>query len=364
MTGTSLDGLDVALARITGHGLQMAAQCVGTISEPLGPVRDALLHLASGHGAPPIEYMRAGRRLGQRHADAVEQLCKHYLPQDARLDFIIAHGQTIGHAPDEHLSWQLLDPWPMVKRLDAAVCYDLRQADLIAGGQGAPITPIADWVLFRHQEKHRRIVNLGGVCNVTELPPRCQPHQVTGEDIGPCNLYIDTVVRMFFPDERCDRDGHLSAQGRCVSTMYHGMLDADFFRRPRPRSTGREDFNRPWVEHMVKRCEVTGVDAVASAVEAVGRLIVETTERRPCPVQLVLAGGGAKNPNLVQVIRTRSSGCFDVIQSDELGIACAGREALAFAVLGALSQDAIPITLTQVTGAAGSQIAGVWAYPS
>ena len=178
MTGTSLDGLDVALAEVRGRGVDLEAKLLGTIGRPLDDVRGPLLDLARGAAAPPINYLRAGRRLGELHADAIAALCARDLAHGATLDFVTAHGQTIWHAPDERLSWQLLDPWPIVRRLGVPVCHDLRQADLIAGGQGAPITPVADAILYRDAGT-ATIVNLGGICNVTELDPAA-PRGVRG----------------------------------------------------------------------------------------------------------------------------------------------------------------------------------------
>ena len=356
MTGTSLDGLDVVLARVKGSGLQIKAECMGAVHEPLGELADVLQPLATGQPAAAIDYLRGARQLGRLHAEVIDRLCS-----GRQLDLVVAHGQTIRHAPDEQLSFQLLDPWPIVRRLNVPVCYDLRQADLIAGGQGAPITPLADWVLYRRADRHRRIVNLGGICNVTDLPAHCLPADVTGQDIGPCNLLIDAVVRRFFPDERFDRDGAISSQGRAGDGLYELMLQSAFFARARPRTTGREDFDRQWVNDLLERCDVTGADAVASAVYAVGRLVLVAAP--PNDGDLVLAGGGSKNPTLVETIRAHAPDSCHVVLSDHLGIACEAREALCLAVLGALSQDGVPVTLGQVTGAKEPGVAGAWIYP-
>ena len=364
MTGTSLDGIDAALVEVTGAGLDMTARFAGMVHKPFGGLRDHLLAMAEGRAVRPVEIVRAARHLGRIHAEAVGELCHHHLPDGARLDFVAAHGQTILHAPDEHLSWQLFDPWPIVHKVRAPVCYDLRQADLIAGGQGAPLTPIADWVLYRDPDRYRRVVNLGGVCNVTEVPPGCDPEVVRGEDIGPCNLLIDGVVRTFFPDLPYDRDGEIGSRGAGLGALYDAILDADFFRRPRPRSTGREDFDSAWVRNLVEWLDATPHDAIASAVDAVARLVADSTPKPKAPLELILGGGGAHNPLLVRMIRERSDGCHRVRTSDELGIPCEAREAIAFAVLGALSRDRVAISLPHVTGAARPGLAGAWVYPA
>lgn len=204
MTGTSLDGLDAALVQVAGEGLNIKARLLGMVSQGLNGLEGVLESMANGEPRVPLDYLLTARKLGELHADAVEALCQKHLPTDGTLDMVVAHGQTIWHAPDTPdtpdapdagVSWQLFDPQPVVKRLSVPVCFNLRQADLIAGGQGAPITPISDWVMFRHPAQDRAVINLGGISNVTHLPADGTPDQVTGADIGPCNLLIDGVVR-------------------------------------------------------------------------------------------------------------------------------------------------------------------------
>ncbi|MEM6856093.1 MAG: anhydro-N-acetylmuramic acid kinase, partial [Planctomycetota bacterium] len=162
MTGTSLDALDAVLTRIVGTGLDMTAEFVGMHSVDLpDDLRATLLSMANGEAHPPLEYLRTARYIGVFHAQAVADLIQKF--PDEHVDFIVPHGQTIWHAPDDAISWQLFDPWPIVHSLKLPVCYDLRQADLVAGGEGAPITPLADWVMYRHDADV--VINLGGVAN-------------------------------------------------------------------------------------------------------------------------------------------------------------------------------------------------------
>ena len=366
MTGTSLDGLDVVLAEVTASGLAMKGRFLGMVSLPLGDLREQLHHFASGRAAPPIEYMRAARRLGGKHAEAVAELCQRHLPSGAKLDFVVVHGQTIWHAPQEHVSWQLFDPWPIVRRLNVPVCYDLRQSDLIAGGQGAPITPLADWVLYRHASSYRIVANLGGICNLTHLRADAGPDAIRGEDWGPCNLFIDGVVHALFPGQPFDRDGRLASEGRADAGVIQQMRQQVNAVKT-GGSLGREIFSDTWVRALVP--DFSGAhlphDILASAVETVvDDLLVMS--RQYVPDELVLAGGGAKNRYLVRRLRdvhVKAGGGDPVRLSDDMGIPCQAREAMGFAVLGALSQDGVPITRPTVTGAKDPQVAGVWAYP-
>ena len=280
------------------------------------------------------------------------------------LDFVVAHGQTIRHLPDEHLSWQLFDPWPVVRKLNVPVCYDLRQADLIAHGNGAPITPMSDWIMYRSADVPRWIVNLGGICNVTFLPAddgntQKSLGEIQGMDIGPCNLLLDALVQKCFPGHRYDEDGQFASSGQIVMDLLPAIQEAAFFKRPLPRTTGREDFDQAWVESILVAMDAKPQDILCSAVDAIARMIVQTVGAQT-PSQIILAGGSAQHPLLVDRIAQHVKG-QDVLLSDDLDIPIEMREAMAMAVLGGLSQDGIPITLTQITGASNPTCAGTWA---
>lgn len=389
MTGTSLDGLDAALVSIEGRGWNLSARFIALQTESLGRLRHDLLVLAEGEARPPIHYMRVARRLGTLHADAVFQLCESHLPPHARLDLIAAHGQTIWHAPNEYgrdtftaeddaiahepvaaqkhserdrqrlgpLSWQLFDPWPLVRRLNTAVVFDLRGADLIAGGQGAPITPLADAILYR--DRATLVVNLGGICNITDLSA-----SPTGEDLCPCNLLIDRTVQTLFPSEEFDRDGALAASGTPSADLFGALFNEDAQPRPGPRSMGREDLADGRIEALIAEAasQHAPCDVIASAVDAVSQRVSACIKRRR-PRIAVLAGGGARNRTLAESIAARCAECTQVVLSDTLGIPCEAREAACFAVLGGLAQDGLPVSLPRVTGASKPGRGGVWAFP-
>ncbi|MGE3182109.1 MAG: anhydro-N-acetylmuramic acid kinase, partial [Phycisphaerae bacterium] len=186
MTGTSLDGLDLARVRVLGNGLQMSWRCEGTFSLPFGDLGQRLRRIASGQPVPAAEFTSAAAQLAELHADALRDFL-----DGRQADLICVHGQTVFHVPP--LSLQLLQPASIAHRLKTPVVFDLRAADLAAGGQGAPITPIADFVLFRSQHR-RAIVNLGGFANFTLLPATTGAenaeqllNQIDGGDICACN---------------------------------------------------------------------------------------------------------------------------------------------------------------------------------
>ncbi len=342
MTGTSLDGLDVVLTRIEGEALAMHATFDRMASRSFpDDLRQTLRSLASARAQPAAQFVRAARELGHFHAELLADFL-----QGTPVDFIVAHGQTIFHDGASHLSWQLLDPWPIVQRLKVPVCCDLRQANLIAGGPGAPITPLADWVIFR--ERADCVINLGGIANVSVLS--ADPAQVRGRDVGPCNLLMDGLCQRLF-NEPYDRNGRHSAAGRVQSEV------VDIVRRRidnvvAGQSLGREQFNDAWLDELAAalREKANPADALRSAIEAVACVIANSLVGRS-----IVAGGGMHNSTLLAAIREHYRG--QVVEIDELAIAPQAREAMGFAVLGALSQDGVPITSPQ------SVRAGTWVYP-
>ncbi|XAL98053.1 anhydro-N-acetylmuramic acid kinase [Phycisphaeraceae bacterium D3-23] len=380
MTGTSLDGLDAALVRIVGTGLDMTAQYLGWVSHDMPPeLRETLMHLASGGAAEPLTYLRAARGVGELYADSVQRLLDE--TQGPRPEFVVAHGQTIWHAPKDDggpKSWQLFDPWPVVKRIGVPVCYDLRQADLIAGGEGAPLTPLADWVMYR--EKADVVLNLGGIVNHTtlfdddfEYLPAC--------DIGPCNILLDGLNQRLLGTPY-DEDGATAAKGKRVQPVLHAIgkaIRSKHREHGHPASLGRELYNTAWLDELAESIRPlasiedilhtavihTAIDA-CTAVDEYDEADFGETRRHT----VVLAGGGTKNRALVDQIRANLGSQdvdlkmdydYDVLLSDDLGIPCEAREAMGFAVLGALSRDGVPCSLPQVTGAKDPGVAGVWA---
>ena len=293
MTGTSLDGLDAALTRVTGTGMQMSAALVGSLAVPLpDPLRETLASLANGEAHPPLAVMRAARHLGVVHTEAVATLLARH--RETRVDFVVAHGQTIWHAPGDRLSWQLFDPWPLVRTLRLPVCCDLRQADLVAGGEGAPITPLADWVLYRRHAD--AVINLGGIANVTLLKP--DPSRVRGVDQGPCNLLLDGLCRVLF-EEPYDLDGRHAASGKVDADLLYLLADALDGQR-RGGSMGREQYSDRWIAALAERCtKVAGAyDILRTAAHVIAVDIAAVPLAEGCR-RWIVAGGGGTSPGPV-----------------------------------------------------------------
>ena len=352
MTGSSIDALDAALVRIDGAGHDMTVSLLGARSESLGPLARHLRLLAQGHPLRAADAARLALRLGELHADAVESLLRDHPVE--RLDLVAVHGQTVFHDPP--LSWQLINPAPILHRHGAPVVYDMRQADLAAGGQGAPITPIADLILFRGLPAPWCIANLGGFCNTTTMLARSPSIEaLTGADIGACNQLLDAITR-----ERLglpfDDGGRLALSGWINEPAFDDLLDLLQRQAIDPRSLGTGDELTDWIrDHKPLSPE----DMAATACAAIGK---HTARCARDAATLVLAGGGTRNRALVDAVTGAFGGRTAV--SDELGVPAQHREAMAMAVLGALCQDRVPITIPRITGGADpAPVSGAWLLP-
>lgn len=357
MTGTSMDGIDVVLAQISGSGLEMRAELVAHESASLGALAPRLRAAAQEHPLPAAEFARLALELGELHASVCSNVCKH---AGATPDLASIHGQTIYHHPPH--SWQLINPWPIAKALRCPVVYDLRGADIAEGGQGAPLTPLADWVLFRGSE-HRAIVNLGGFANATILPAEpAGPDQVQGLDLCACNQLLDCAAREVLHTPY-DDNGAEAMKGDPSDDVVK-ELAARLSKGSHGRSLGTGDESRELISDLQRRLSPTAL--LASLSEAIGLAIVDSLKRaaRATPIDhILLAGGGVHHARLVRMI----SACAGkpVNTTATLGIPVGLREALGWAVLGALSQDRAMVTLPLVTGRASQSLAdGSWCFPS
>ncbi len=354
MTGTSLDGLDAALVRVQGFGLALKAEFVGLVSLPLGPVAEPLRRLAEQQPMTAGDISRTAQDFSALHVQALRELSS-----GQPLDLIAVHGQTIFHAPP--LSWQLLNPTPIAQALSAPVVCDLRAADLAAGGQGAPITPLADHLLFRHRREARAIVNLGGFCNLTLLPGGDDVTLIRGADVCACNQVLDAIARLAL-NAPFDRDGAAALRGKVLDRLHDTLVTALGAQARARRSLGTGDELAAVLARLSER-RPDADDLARTACAAVATVIARALGPLSdgMPQRVILAGGGVRNRALVAELTARAQRPVDT--SAQHGIPIDAREAGAMAVLGVLCADRVPITLPQVTGVERAPIAGVWVQP-
>ena len=352
MTGTSLDALDASLIRIEGEGVAMHATLERHATADLGPLRPRLRAACDGTLMSARDFAALALDFGRLHADTIGRLAG-----TRRLDLVAVHGQTVTHAPP--CSWQLVNPWPIALAARCAVASDLRGADLAAGGEGAPITPLADWILFRDATP-TAIVNLGGFCNITWLPSSgADPEGVRGADICPCNHLLDAAAKRHL-GMPFDPDGGHACRGRTDGRRAAGLCRALEAAGSDRRSLGSGDEGRDLLQVLEG---LAADDAVATLASALGSRIGTAASAVGGIGRVVLAGGGARNRGLGQAIASASPGAT-VISSAELGMPVEARESMEMAVLGALAWDGVRITLPSVTRR-GSATArdGLWCLP-
>lgn len=364
MTGTSLDGLDAALVEIEGAGLDMRARFIRATSRPLERVGASLRRLAEQHPMVAGEIARASRDFAELHVEVLRELAG-----PDQLDLACIHGQTVFHQPAGDaenaprkgtLSWQLINPFPVARHLRCPVVYDLRSADIAAGGQGAPITPIADWILFRHLDGPVAIANLGGFCNITTFPARSQPEagpgSIQGFDLCACNQLLDAIARTLMHADY-DVDGDRAASGRAHAEALAQLERVLKAQHCGGRSLGTGDELGGWIARYA--ATVSAEDLAATACEGLARAISGAT--RGCR-RLLVAGGGVRNRALMTALSSQSTSTVET--TDVHGVPAAYREAAEFAVLGALCQDRVPITLPQITGVTSpAPVSGAWVIP-
>jgi len=340
MTGTSMDGIDAVGVSIHGRGLHLTASFETIASVELGELAPALRHLASGNGST-TEMDSAAAELGLLTVEAIQQL------QLDSIDLIALHGQTIFHKPPTSI--QLIDPAPVLDAYPCTILTDPRKADLEHGGQGAPITPLADWVMFRSSDASTAIVNLGGFCNVTLLPADSDPDSIRGFDVCCCNLLLDTIARRCL-NEPFDHCGSEALRGSLDSDVNRQMLKELELQRTAHCSLGSEDDLGEFAVDIGQH--LSPADLLASVTSAIGSCITNAIQDAD---RVYLAGGGVHNVALASAIHHDGT-------TDDLGVPTQAREAMAMAILGALAQDGESITLSNTTGRKETDDPVGWVY--
>lgn len=364
MSGTSLDGISAAVARFIPGVDHISAELLAFRSISYSrEQRERLLRALEG--ASPTEYCRLNFELGAWLADAaVAVLADAGVARDD-VRAIASHGQTVWHEPG-HSTWQFGEPAVIAERTGIGVVSDFRVRDVAAGGQGAPLVPIADALLFHDAHRWRALQNLGGIGNVTVVPPGGAFEGVRAFDTGPGVGVIDGVTRMLFPELPYDVDGALARRGRPCDDVVRQLLAEPYFAAAPPKSTGRELFTRAYMERLIAMCRaarsaVVGEDIIATAVELTAASIADAFRRfLPEPVaEVVLSGGGARNPALVDAIAARVSPVA-VTRFDDLFFDGEAKEAVAFALMGYLFVEGRSGNVPGATGARGRRLLGKW----
>ena len=324
---------------------------IATAEQPYPPaIHDAVLRAGADVPFALSDIARLHASLGDAYAAAASDFIAG-LP--ARPDVVALHGQTVAHLPAEHTTLQLGDASRVAHATGVTTIDDFRSADMAAGGEGAPLVPFGDHVLFAARAPIA-VLNLGGIANLT-LIPTASGDDVIAFDTGPANMPSDAIIAP--SGEAFDRDGRRARAGRVNEPALAQALAHPYFARRAPKSTGREEFGRPFATRLAERVTADGGsldDALATALAVTTRSIAGSLERETPPgvtwTMLAVAGGGARNLALMELL-ARDVAPLRVVKTDELGIPSNAREAIGFAIMGAYRIRELPNILPSATGA-------------
>jgi anhydro-N-acetylmuramic acid kinase len=377
MSGTSGDGIDVAFVRIApgvyGPKIKLLAHYAVPFSRQL---RAAVLASMDAKSISTAELARLNWHLGIAYAGAVRQTLKKH---PVKLELIGCHGQTIYHQPTPAphagknfaCTWQIGEMAMLAAEIGVPVVSNFRPADMVAGGQAAPLVPLLDYMMFRHPTRGRVLQNLGGIGNLTAIPPGASLTDLIAFDTGPANMVIDAMATKLF-NQAYDRNGAMAARGTALPKALDAAMRDPFFRRKPPKSAGREEFGEAFTSGFLKLCEAISrrpEDAIATATSLTTHSITAAYDRfvkplmQHAPIDFFISGGGARNATLVKMLQQSLTplGCR-VATTDHAGLPAQSKEAVAFALLSYETWHRRPGNVPAATGANRLAILGDITY--
>jgi anhydro-N-acetylmuramic acid kinase len=368
MSGTSADGVNVAIIDIHKNKADILAFDTYAYSPFL---RRRILDLGEQKPCPAADISDLNVLIGEVFTDAVVKLCKKSRISLRTIDLIGSHGQTIYHNPsgrqlDGRLirsTFQIGEPSIIAQRTGITTVADFRPADMAAGGEGAPLVPFADYFLFKNKKRSRAVQNIGGIANVTYLPADCRLEDIIAFDTGPGNMIIDRLAYIISKGKlKYDKDGLIASKGRINTTILNQLLRHPYFIRKPPKSTGREEFGKIFCDKLFRKAENKSLSfpdmlATATAFTAVSIARAYKQFLPVIPDEVILCGGGAHNKTLVKLLQQNLPGAT-ILRSDNFGISCDAREAVAFAILAYATIRGLTNNVPSATGAAKKLILG------
>jgi anhydro-N-acetylmuramic acid kinase len=369
MSGTSADGVDAALVEWPDAPEARPFRLVAFHADPFPSALQERIHrLAAGRAAPGEalrELAALDVELGERFAAAALAVCRAAGVDPQAIHAVASHGQTVAHHPELRATLQIGDPSVIAERTGATTVADFRPRDVAAGGEGAPLAPFFHYAAFADASEGRVALNLGGIANVTWIPPGAAPDDVVAFDVGPANALLDGVVRVQTGGrEAMDRGGARALRGRADPELLARLLEDEFLRRPPPKSTGRERYGSAEAEALAREWSERGRapdDLVATlaafTVEAVRRACAGHLGPGARVDRLLVGGGGAENPALLQGL-ARALPEARVEPFDAAGVPSRAAEAMAFSLLGRNALLGLPNHLPRCTGARRAAVLG------
>jgi anhydro-N-acetylmuramic acid kinase len=376
MSGTSADGIDVAVLRITPGKLRPNLSLLAHRAFPFpAALRRKVLAAMNASSTSTAELARLHWRLGIAYAEAVAATVEK---RKVKLDLIGCHGQTLYHQARAETyagrsfacTWQTGEAAVISSALRVPVVSNFRPADMLAGGQGAPLVSLLDYVLFAHPKRGRVLQNIGGIANLTAIPAAVTPAQVIAFDTGPGNMIIDALAQQLF-SKRFDRNGAIAARGQLLPPVLAASLRNPYFYLKPPRTAGREQFGREYAAKFLALCQrYSGnpEDAIATATALTAESIAQSykqfvSAKMKGRVDYIVSGGGAHNRTLMAMLSQRLEplGC-ELASIDDFGLPAEAKEAAAFALLAWQTWHRLPGNVPAATGATRPAILGQVTY--
>ncbi len=365
MSGTSADGIDAVLVDLWGCGESTRCEVLSFITTPLpSDLRRAVFALFAADASLDA-LCRVNFALGEALATAALTAVEQAKLGPESIDLIGSHGQTVRHLPTSGATLQIGEPAVIAAHTGAVTIADFRVADMAVGGEGAPLVPLADHLLFGHRREGRLLLNIGGIANITALPAQADPRSIRAFDLGPGNMLIDAAVAHCTEGrEHFDRGGERAARGRVDEALLAELMRHSFLQREPPKSTGREEFGEPFLAEILRRGTWRDDDLIATLTAFTAQSIAEGIGRF-CPgefAKLWVGGGGVHNPRIMAGLQ-RALPDIAVKSLAELGVDPDAREALAFAVLANETLMGRTGNIPAVTRAQRSVVLGKIALP-
>ena len=378
MSGTSADGIDVAVVRIAPDSLRPALTLIAHEGFAFSAsLRRAVLAAMNAPSISTAELARLNWRLGIAYAEAVRETVKSH---NVKVDLVGCHGQTLFHQPlplkyagrSFACTWQAGEAQVIAAEIGVPVVSNFRPSDMLAGGQGAPLVPLLDYVLFAHSKRGRVLQNIGGIANLTAIPAGAGSDQVIAFDTGPGNMVIDALAQQLFK-KPLDRNGAIAADGQILGPVLARALRNPYFALKPPRTAGREQFGREYAAKLLRDCQLSSTrpeDALATATALTAETIVRSYKQFCKPemkngngVYYIVSGGGARNRTLMAMLAQKLEplGC-DLAASEHFGLPAEAKEAAAFALLAWQTWHHRPGNVPAATGASRPVILGQVTY--
>lgn len=379
MSGTSADGIDVAIVRIAPRKRHFWPKLTVLAHEGFrypAVLRKSVLAAMNAKSTTTAELARLNWRLGMAYAEAVKATVKQH---KIKLDLLGCHGQTLYHQASSEpyagksfaCTWQAGEAAIIARELGVPVVSNFRAADMVVGGQGAPLVPLLDFALFAHPKRGRVLQNIGGIANLTALPADTAGDKVVAFDTGPGNMVIDALAQTLF-GKLYDRNGAIAAKGRVLEPVLERMLCDPYFTLKPPRTTGREQFGREYAAQFLAACRRSSrnrEDALATATALTAESIARSFRQfvlpkmKRAPIDYIVSGGGARNRTLMRMLAARLEpmGC-KLTTIENFGMLAEAKEAAAFALLAWMTWHYLPGNVPAATGAKRPVILGQFSY--